>query len=84
MIKIGAGNLNEVFEELEREKGISKEVVISSLCDAMVAAYKKHLRIKEIENVEAFLDEQSGETYAVLTQHSTVLPGVPAKKRSEF
>ena len=61
MIKIGAGNLNEVFEELEREKGISKEVVISSLCDAMVAAYKKHLRIKEIENVEAFLYEQSGE-----------------------
>ena len=61
MIKIGAGNLNEVFEELEREKGISKEVVISSLCDAMVAAYKKHLRIKEITNVEAFLDEQSGE-----------------------
>ena len=61
MIKIGAGNLNEVFEELEREKGISKDVVISSLCDAMVAAYKKHLRIKEIENVEAFLDEESGE-----------------------
>ena len=27
----------------------------------MVAAYKKHLRIREIENVEAFLDEQSGE-----------------------
>lgn len=61
MIKIGAGSLNEVFEELEREKGISKEVVISSLCDAMVAAYKKHMRIKEIENIEAFLDEQSGE-----------------------
>ena len=61
MIKIGAGNLHEVFEELEREKGISKDVVISSLCDAMVAAYKKHLRIKEVENVEAYLDEQSGE-----------------------
>ncbi len=61
MIKIGAGNLNEVFEELEREKGISREVIISSLCDAMVAAYKKHLRVKEIENVEAILDEQGGE-----------------------
>ena len=61
MIKVGAGSLNEVFEELEREKGISKEVVISSLCDAMVAAYKKHMRVKEIENIEAFLDEQSGE-----------------------
>ena len=61
MIKIGAGNLNEVFEELEREKGISREVIVSSLCDAMVAAYKKHLRVKEIENVEAILDEQAGE-----------------------
>jgi len=61
MIKIGAGSLNEVFEELEREKGISKDVVISSLCDAMVAAYKKHIKVKEIENIEAFLDEQSGE-----------------------
>ena len=61
MIKIGAGNLNEVFEELEKEKGISKDVVISSLCDAMVAAYKKHLRLKEVQNVEAILDEQSGE-----------------------
>ena len=61
MIKIGAGNLNEVFEELEKEKGISKDVVISSLCDAMVAAYKKHLGLKEVQNVEAFLDEQSGE-----------------------
>lgn len=61
MIKIGAGNLNEVFEELEREKGISRDVIVSSLCDAMVAAYKKHLRVKEIENVEAILDEQAGE-----------------------
>ncbi len=61
MIKIGAGNLNEIFEELEREKGISKEVIVSSLCDAMVAAYKKHLKVREIENVEAILDEQGGE-----------------------
>ena len=61
MIKSGTGNLNEGFEELEREKGITREVIISSLCDAMVAAYKKHLRVKEIENVEAILDEQGGE-----------------------
>ena len=61
MIKIGAGNLNEVFEELEKEKGITREVIISSLCDAMVAAYKKHLKVKELANVEAILDEQSGE-----------------------
>ena len=40
MIKIGTA-LFEACEELEREKGISKEVIIASWCDAMVAAYKK-------------------------------------------
>ncbi len=61
MIKIGTA-LFEACEELERERGISKEVTIASLCDAMVAAYKKHMRIgKEVTNIEAILDEQSGE-----------------------
>ena len=61
MIKIGGGNLNEALEELERERGISKDVLVTSLCDAMVAAYKKHMRNKEATNIEAILDEQSGE-----------------------
>ena len=60
MIKIGTA-LFEACEQLERERGISKEVLIASLCDAMVAAYKKHMRTKEATNIEAILDEQSGE-----------------------
>ncbi|MBQ9246839.1 transcription termination/antitermination protein NusA [bacterium] len=60
MIKIGTA-LFEACEELEREKGISKEVIVSSLCDALVTAYKKHIKQKEVPNVEAILDEQSGE-----------------------
>ena len=60
MIKIGTA-LFEACEEIERERGISKDVLISSLCDAMVAAYKKHMRVKEAANIEAILDEQSGE-----------------------
>ncbi len=60
MIKIGTA-LFEACEELEREKGISKDVIIASLCDAMVTAYKKHLKQKDVPNVEAILDEQSGE-----------------------
>src|SRR5574344_1938944 len=60
MIKIGSA-LFEACEELERERGISKDILISSLCDALVAAYKKHMRIKEADNIEAILDEQSGE-----------------------
>lgn len=60
MIKIGTA-LFEACEELERDRGISKEVLIASLCDAMVAAYKKHMHIKEADNITAILDEQSGE-----------------------
>lgn len=60
MIKIGTA-LFEACEELERERGISKEILISSLCDAMVAAYKKHMKVKEAANIEAILDEQAGE-----------------------
>jgi len=60
MIKIGTA-LFEACEELEKERGISKEVLIESLCDAMVAAYKKHMKVKEAANIEAILDEQSGE-----------------------
>lgn len=60
MIKIGTA-LFEACEQIEREKGISKEILIDSLCDALVAAYKKHMHIKEATNIEAILDEQSGE-----------------------
>ena len=35
--------------------------MIASLCDAMVAAYKKSMRCKDAANIEAILDEQSGE-----------------------
>ena len=60
MIKIGTA-LFEAAEQFEREKGISKEILVSSLCDALVAAYKKHIRDKDATNVEAILDEQNGE-----------------------
>ncbi len=60
MIKIGTA-LFEACEELERERGISKDVIISSLCDALVAAYKKHMHVKEAANIEALFDEQTGE-----------------------
>ena len=50
----------EFFEAilmLEKEKGIPKEVLINSLCDALVAAYKKQIKDKEVTNVEAIFDE---------------------------
>lgn len=67
MIKIGTA-LFEACEQLERERGIAKDVLISSLCDAMVAAYKKHMHIKEANNIEAILDESSGEIGVFMTK----------------
>ena len=60
MIKIGTA-LFEAAEQFEREKGISKEVLVASLCDALAVAYKKHIKDKDATNVEAILDEQAGE-----------------------
>ena len=60
MIKIGTA-LFEAAEQFEREKGISKDVLVSSLCDALAVAYKKHIKDKDATNVEAILDEQAGE-----------------------
>lgn len=80
MIKIGTA-LFEACEQLERERGISKEVLIDSLCDAMVAAYKKHMHIKEATNIEAILDEQSGEIGVFMTK--LVVPEVEEEKETE-
>lgn len=80
MIKIGTA-LFEACEQLERERGISKDVLISSLCDAMVAAYKKHMHIKEATNIESILDEQSGEIGVFMTK--LVVKEVEEEKENE-
>ncbi len=53
---------------VRKRKRIAKDVLISSLCDAMVAAYKKHMHIKEATNIEAILDESSGEIGVFMTK----------------
>lgn len=59
MIKVTG--LYEACEELERERGISKDDIIEALKDSMVAAYKRHLRIKDADNIEAYLDKETSE-----------------------
>lgn len=59
MIKVTG--LYEACEELERERGISKDDILEALKDSMVAAYKRHLRIKEATNIEAILVEETSE-----------------------
>ncbi len=60
MIKFGAA-LMDAVEQIEREKSISKDVILRSLCDAMVSAYKKQIHDKMATNVKAILYEKTGE-----------------------
>lgn len=60
MIKFGSA-LIEHAEQLERERGITKDVIVSALKEAMVAAYKRHAKLETSAGYECFLNERSGE-----------------------
>ncbi|MGE0201892.1 MAG: transcription termination factor NusA [Candidatus Melainabacteria bacterium] len=60
MIKVGTA-LMEHAEQLERERGISKEIFIDSLREAMVAAYKKYASLKTSGGIECEVNERTGE-----------------------
>ncbi|MFA6990213.1 MAG: transcription termination factor NusA [Candidatus Gastranaerophilaceae bacterium] len=60
MIKFGSAFFDAV-EQLEREKGISRSIILQSICDAMVTAYKKQIKDKVAMNVKAIINEKPGE-----------------------
>ncbi len=60
MIKVGPA-LMEHAEQLERERGIPRDVVISSLKEAMLAAYKRYAKLESLTGYECRLNEKSGE-----------------------
>ncbi len=51
----------EHAEQLERERGIPRDVVISSLKEAMLAAYKRYAKLENMTGYECRLNEKSGE-----------------------
>ncbi|MBX2860317.1 MAG: transcription termination factor NusA [Vampirovibrio sp.] len=60
MIKIGSA-LVEHAEQLERERGIAKDVLFNSLKEAMVAAYRRYAKLESSEGIICKLVEKSGE-----------------------
>ncbi len=87
MIKVTG--LYEACEELERERGISKDDIIEALKDSMVAAYKRHLRIKEATNIEAILVEETSEigifrTKVVVNEISDTDTEIPLDEAKEI
>jgi transcription termination/antitermination protein NusA len=60
MIKVGSALL-EYAEQLERERGISKDLILDSLKEAMVAAYRKYAKLPDGQGLSCRLIEKSGE-----------------------
>lgn len=60
MIKVGKA-LVEATEQMEKEKGIPKDTIIRLICDALLTAYKKHLKGLNVSNIVAAVDEVNGE-----------------------
>lgn len=53
--------LINALEELEKERGISKEYILQSIEDALVIAYKKNF--DSAENVKVVMDSKTGEIH---------------------
>ena len=60
MLKVGPA-LMEHAEQLERERGIPRDVILQSIRDAMVAAYRRQMKIKDDLNLDCELNERTGE-----------------------
>ena len=60
----------EALEELEKEKGISKEIILSTVEKAILAAYKKNYG--EEEDVEVEIDRETGDVK--IYEVKTVVP----------
>ena len=59
MKSIETKELITAIEELEKERGISKEYLLSSLETALVTAYKRNF--DSAENVKVNMDENTGD-----------------------
>jgi N utilization substance protein A len=70
MIKIGPA-LMEHAEQLERDRGIPKDVILSSLREAMLAAYKRYAHLTDVAGFECKLIEKTGEI-GIFKQYTVV------------
>ena len=58
---IDSKELIEALEELEKERGIKKDVILESIETALVTAYKRNF--DALENVKVVMDPKTGATH---------------------
>ncbi|HIT71188.1 MAG TPA: transcription termination/antitermination protein NusA [Candidatus Scatovivens faecipullorum] len=64
MKKVDVKEIIEVMDELEKERGISKDYLVSALEEALVKAYKQNFDADEnAENVKVTIDKTTGEMH---------------------
>ena len=64
MKSIDVKELIEVMDELEKERGISKDYLVSALEEALVKAYKQNFDVDEnVDNVKVTIDKNTGEMH---------------------
>ncbi len=64
MKKVDVKEIIEVMDELEKERGISKDYLVSALEEALVKAYKQNFDADEnAENVKVTIDKSTGEMH---------------------
>ncbi len=55
------GNLNYLIEQISKEKGIDKEIILEALKEAMLKAAQKGHKIEDADRLEAIYNEEEGE-----------------------
>ena len=60
---IDAKELIIAMDELEKEKGIEKDVLIESIETALITAYKRNFDSAAADNVKVVMDKETGETH---------------------
>lgn len=60
---IDAKELIIAMDELEKEKGIEKDVLIESIETALITAYKRNFDSTAADNVKVVMDKETGETH---------------------
>ena len=64
MKNVDVKELIAVMDELEKERGISKDYLVEALEEALVKAYKQNFDVEEgVENVKVTIDKITGEMH---------------------
>ena len=62
-----------IIEQIEREKGIKKEVLISAVETALLSAVRRNVDVKPNEELKVVLDPESGEIKVLVNEAEVTL-----------